>query len=177
MATLNPLMLGDLGDDSPRRSDPPSTEAARAEPAGKVDAAATAGLIDEAVLLVRQLRSAAETVAGEGTLSGERRNLLWELERIGPQTVPQLARSRAVTRQHVQVLANGLEEEGYVEFIANPAHRRSRLVRLTASGAERLVEMRRREAELLSGMRTAASTEQVERAVEVLRSVREALAV
>jgi DNA-binding MarR family transcriptional regulator len=163
MATYNPLMLGDLGDDSPRRAHAPSTEATPAGPAGEVDAAAIAGLIDEAVLLVRQLRSAAGTVPGEVTVSGERRNLLWELERGGPQTVPQLARSRAVTRQHVQVLANSLEEEGHVEFSANPAHRRSRLVRLTTSGAERLAELRRREAELLNGMKTGASTEKVER--------------
>ncbi len=52
----------------------------------------------------------------------------------GPQTVPQLARIRPVSRQHIQKIANEAEAEGLIEFIDNPAHKRSRLIQLTERG-------------------------------------------
>ncbi len=143
---------------------------------GRPEAAIVGDLIDETVLLFRRLRSVAEALHGDGGLSGGRRDVLRELKRRGPQTVPQLARSRAVTRQHVQALVNPLEEQGHVEFIDNPAHRRSRLVGLTGSGEEYLDEMQRRESGLLSALNVGASTERVDRAVQVVRLVRKALA-
>jgi len=176
MATLNPLMLGDLGVGSPQAAGKPGAERARIDVAGAPDAAVVGQMIDETVLLFRRLRSVAEALHGEGTLSGGRRNVLRELKRSGPQTVPQMARSRAVTRQHVQALVNPLDEQGFVEFVDNPAHRRSRLVRLTHSGEGYLDRMQSREADLLSALNVGASTERVESAVEVMRLVREALA-
>ena len=170
-------MLGDLGVRPPEVAASPGAESTRTAVADGPDAAAVGALIDEVVQLFRQLRSVAEAVHGDGTLSGGRRNVLRELERSGPQTVPQLARSRAVTRQHVQAMVNPLEEQGYVEFVDNPAHRRSRLVRLTLSGAEYLADVQRRETDLLSALEIGVSTERVKRAAEVLRQVRDALAV
>jgi len=60
--------------------------------------------------------------------------MLRSLALEGPQTVPQLARARPVTRQHIQVLADDMAAEGLVEFAPNPAHKRSKLVRMTAKG-------------------------------------------
>jgi DNA-binding MarR family transcriptional regulator len=94
---------------------------------------------------------------------------------MGPQTVPQLARERSVTRQHVQALVNPLVEAGYVELLDNPAHRRSRLVGLTESGRELVTGMDCRESEALSALGVAAPGEELRRAAEVLRSVRESL--
>ncbi len=173
--TLNPLMLGDLGTSTPA-ADKAGPALLRTRTAGGPDADVVGEMIDETVLLFRRLRSVTEALHGDGTLSGGRRNVLRELERSGPQTVPQLARSRAVTRQHVQALVNPLEEQGYIEFIDNPAHRRSRLVRLTPSGVKYLDRMQRREADLLSAVNVGVSTERVESAVEVVRLVRDALA-
>ena len=65
----------------------------------------------------------------------------------GPQTVPQMARVRPVTRQHIQGLVNPLLEYGYVEYIDNPAHKRSKLVSPTASGVTIFRAMRSREDE------------------------------
>jgi len=169
-------MLGDLGADPPEAAGKPGAKPARTGAAGGPDSAVVGELIDETVLLSRQVRSLAEALHGVGALSGGRRNVLRELKRSGQQTVPQLARSRAVTRQHVQALVNALEEQGYVEFVDNPAHRRSRLVRLTSSGEGLLDVMQRREAGLLSALNIEASTERVDRAVQVMRLVREALA-
>lgn len=77
--------------------------------------------------------------AGEtiGAVSGSGAGT-WGLMRTlgteGPRTVPQIARSRPVARQHIQRMVNELAEQGLVELIDNPAHRRSKLVRLTAKG-------------------------------------------
>ena len=60
--------------------------------------------------------------------------VLHSLVAEGPQTVPQLARTRPVSRQHIQKIANELMEAGLIESVPNPAHRRSRLLAITASG-------------------------------------------
>src|SRR5215469_11125409 len=59
----------------------------------------------------------------------------------GPLTVPQIAKMRPVSRQRMQRLADELAAEGLVEFIGNPQHRRSKLVRLTAKGDARYREL------------------------------------
>ena len=58
------------------------------------------------------------------------------LERLndGPQTVPQIARSLWLPRQVVQRLADTAAGLGYVRYVPNPAHRRSKLAELTDPG-------------------------------------------
>jgi DNA-binding MarR family transcriptional regulator len=59
----------------------------------------------------------------------------------GPLTVPQIAQMRPTSRQRMQRLADELAAEGLVEFIENPRHRRSKLVRLTRRGDARYREL------------------------------------
>ena len=59
------------------------------------------------------------------------------LAMLGPLTVPQIAQMRPTSRQRMQRLADELAAEGLVEFIDNPKHRRSQLVRLTRKGDAR----------------------------------------
>src|SRR5436305_9423380 len=56
---------------------------------------------------------------------------------LGPLTVPQIAGMRPTSRQRMQRLADELAAEGLVEFVDNPHHRRSKLVRLTRKGDAR----------------------------------------
>jgi DNA-binding MarR family transcriptional regulator len=56
---------------------------------------------------------------------------------LGPLTVPQIAQMRPTSRQRMQRLADELAAEGLVEFVENPKHLRSKLVRLTPGGAAR----------------------------------------
>src|SRR6476659_3460153 len=56
---------------------------------------------------------------------------------LGPLTVPQIARMRPTSRQRMQRLADELAAAGLVEFIDNPKHLRSKLVRLTRKGDAR----------------------------------------
>jgi len=51
-----------------------------------------------------------------------------------PLTVAGIARSMGITRQSVQRLADILAEEGLVEYLPNPSHRRAKLVRATEAG-------------------------------------------
>src|SRR5919201_6803895 len=60
---------------------------------------------------------------------------------LGPLTVPQIAEMRPTSRQRMQRLADELAGEGLVEFVDNPKHRRSKLVRLTRKGEVRYREM------------------------------------
>jgi DNA-binding MarR family transcriptional regulator len=60
----------------------------------------------------------------------------------GPQTVPELARARPVSRQHCQTIANGLVEQGLAEFVDNPRHKKSKLLRITKKGRARYEAMR-----------------------------------
>ncbi len=183
MGDFGPLTLGQLRSPTGLPRSAPGSPArpaggeGRAEPldAG-ASAAALAALIEEAALLFRRLGAAKREIHGQGVPSGERRKVLKELARAGPRTVPQLAREWSVTRQHVQALVNRLTEQGYVELIDNPAHKRSHLVRLTPAGKEQVDEMNRREARLLSGLRTGVSEAETRSAAAVVRAVREAFA-
>jgi len=68
--------------------------------------------------------------------------VLHSLVSEGPQTVPQLARARPVSRQHIQQIANELMAAGFIESLPNPAHRRSRLLAITASGRAEYLRVR-----------------------------------
>ncbi len=130
-------------------------------------------LIDETVRLYRRLNQVAEQVHNQGEMSGGLRGMLRCLKREGPQTVPQLARARDVSRQHIQMLVNRLEEEGYVVLVENPAHKRSPIVELTDRGRSTIEAMDRREERLLSGAETGVTDREMATAAETLRTIRQ----
>ncbi|QDT96475.1 MarR family winged helix-turn-helix transcriptional regulator [Gimesia aquarii] len=130
-------------------------------------------LIDETVLLFHRLRVVADELHGGGELAAGKRGVLKGLYEIGPQTVPQMARARPVSRQHIQSLVNPLVEEGYVEFIDNPHHRRSKLVQLTGTGRVFVEKMQLREAEVFQTLSAKFSESRLTQATRTLRSVRE----
>jgi DNA-binding MarR family transcriptional regulator len=69
-------------------------------------------------------------------------------------TVPQIARRYHVSRQHVQVTANRLLEEGLLRAHENPQHKRSPLLRLSQLGRDTFTEIRRNEDTLLDALYT-----------------------
>lgn len=89
----------------------------------------------------------------------------------GPQTVPHMARVRPVTRQHIQGLVNALLEAGLVEYVDNPAHKRSKLVSPTPAGIDRFKAMRAKENEAFRDAEIDATPEEIEAATKVLRSL------
>lgn len=151
---------------------PARASATSTSPVRGVDASALDALIGETTALFHRLKAVAEEVHRQGGVSAGRRGLLRSLAREGPRTVPQLARARPVSRQLVQSLVNGLLDDGYVESLPNPAHRRSHLLRLTTAGERFVTDMERRERELLSGLRMDVGRAELEAAAATLRSVR-----
>ncbi|MBL8192014.1 MAG: MarR family transcriptional regulator, partial [Acidobacteria bacterium] len=71
-------------------------------------------LINETVQLFHRLKIVADEVHQQGEMSGGLRSILRQLNKLGQQTVPQMARDRSVSRQNVQMLVNQLAENGYV---------------------------------------------------------------
>ncbi|HUR21018.1 MAG TPA: MarR family winged helix-turn-helix transcriptional regulator [Vicinamibacterales bacterium] len=131
-------------------------------------------LFNETVALYLRLSADAAAIHAAGTLSGPRRTLLSALQ-AGPQTVSHLARSRAQTRQRLQPIVNALVRDGLVEAIPNPMHKRSPLMRLTASGQEYVRDMLEKEGALLARLRPRSSATELLDAAAVLHDARETL--
>jgi DNA-binding MarR family transcriptional regulator len=132
-------------------------------------------VIEEAVALHLRANAAVEQLHQRPALTNACRGVLRDLARLGPRTVPQLARRRECSRQHVQVLVNRLVADGMAELIHNPDHRRSPLVSLTGAGRDALEAMRQREAELIDELPVESAIEDLQRAADVLRELRRLL--
>jgi DNA-binding MarR family transcriptional regulator len=88
---------------------------------------------------------------------------------IGPLTVPQIAQMRPTSRQRMQRLADELAAEGLVEFIDNPRHRRSKLVRLTSKGDARYRELSGRLLAIASTMGADFGEADIRKTTEIVR--------
>lgn len=88
---------------------------------------------------------------------------------LGPLTVPQIARMRPTSRQRMQRLADELAAERLVEFIDNPKHRRSKLVRLTRKGIARYRQMDARLLEIVSTMGADLGEADIRKSIDVMR--------
>jgi DNA-binding MarR family transcriptional regulator len=90
---------------------------------------------------------------------------------LGPLTVPQIAQMRPTSRQRMQRLANELAASRLVEFIDNPKHRRSKLVRLTPRGVASYRELDARLHAIASQLGVGVSDEDICRATEIVRQL------
>lgn len=88
-----------------------------------------------------RLEAITQATAGFAHAGGEF-GVLRTLVKDGAATVPDLARTRPVSRQHCQVIVNSLFEQGLVEFVDNPRHKKSKLVRATRRGRSRFDAMK-----------------------------------
>jgi DNA-binding MarR family transcriptional regulator len=90
---------------------------------------------------------------------------------LGPLTVPQIAQMRPTSRQRMQRLADELAAEGLVEFIDNPKHRRSKLVRLTPKGEAHYRELDARLLSIASTLGDALSEADIRKTTEIVRQL------
>ncbi len=133
------------------------------------------GLLDEVRLLWHAMGRSGERLHRKEAVTMGMRGVLEFLALRGPATVPQVARSRGVTRQHIQALVDALAGRGLVSLEANPAHRRSALVELAGPGRKAIERMRDRERRFFDGIDMGRKPDEIRRAAETLRSVRQAL--
>ena len=88
---------------------------------------------------------------------------------LGPLTVPQIALMRPTSRQRMQRLADELAADGLVEFIENPKHQRSKLVRLTPKGNARYHEFNARFLSIASTVGVPLSEADIRKTIEIVR--------
>ena len=133
-------------------------------------------LVDVVVELARaffKMRAAGQRIGAVTASRGGLWGLLRSLKAEGPQTVPQIARARPVARQHIQKLANEMAADGLVAFIDNPAHKRSKLLRLTPRGEARYGELSERLRDLCERMALDIGEEDLRITASVLRRLSE----
>lgn len=143
--------------------------AARASPAALLE------LSVAVIELYFRLEAATQAIAGFAQAGGE-----WGIMRMlvleGDQTVPDMARSRPVSRQHCQTIVNRLLGQGFVELVDNPRHKKSRLVRITAPGRARFQAMTEQFLAAEAMFTPHFADEEITAATDVLRRARALLA-
>lgn len=87
------------------------------------------------------------------------------------KSVPQMARERSVSRQHIQILTNTLAEKALVGMKSNPDHKRSPLIHLTNDGEELFRAMRLKERNVLEAMGGLASERDLKKTIDTLQTL------
>jgi DNA-binding MarR family transcriptional regulator len=103
------------------------------------------------------------------------RNVLDQLRRDGDRTVPQLARAQELSRQYTQRMVDRARADGHVELVDNPAHLRSRLVRLTGRGRDAIDGVLGRELSLLERVGGDLTAAELDGTLRVLHHMDQAL--
>jgi DNA-binding MarR family transcriptional regulator len=141
------------------------------DPIGDSKAEAVAELMLELAqcfFKIRALGQKAGFITGWG---GGAFGFMRSLSLLGPLTVPQIAEMRPTSRQRMQRLANELAAEGLVEFIDNPKHRRSKLVRLTQKGDARYRELNARLLSIASTMGADLGEADIHKTITIVRQL------
>lgn len=126
-------------------------------------------------MLFHALKEWAETLHSGLDVSVAMRGVLELILLGGPATVPDMARARGVSRQHIQQQVDALLERGLLERKDNPAHKRSSLIALTDKGRALIQNLRADELNALSRLQVGVSDNAVAEAAQVLSSWRAAL--
>ena len=132
-------------------------------------------LITETVALFRGLRATGDAMHREIGVTSSMRGVLNTLVQHGPKTVPQLARMRPVSRQHIQKVVNSLLDEGLVQYTENPDHKRSKLVQLTTKGTDVVRAMSRRERRILGRLAIEIGSNRLRETAQTLHHLRRLL--
>jgi len=132
-------------------------------------------LLNEVRLLYHRFVQVGEQLHEDEPVTLGMRGVLEFLLRNGLTTVPDIARSRAVTRQHIQTLVNALLEQDLVVLEDNPLHKRSSFVTLTTEGERIMRRMRKREGQLYRATEFGVKRNELKTAARTLEHVRDAL--
>ncbi|MEU3948980.1 MarR family winged helix-turn-helix transcriptional regulator [Streptomyces sp. NPDC029526] len=157
---------------TPDSPSPSGTGPAPVPPSAPLPPDQLAGRLTEVFDLVgplyRRVHRKVELTAPLEGLSVGVRAVLDLLYKHGPMTVPQLGRAQDLSRQFVQRMVNDAAVQGLVDTAPNPAHRRSRLIRLTATGTAAIEAVHAREHAALRGVGGDLTAEDVDACLRVL---------
>src|SRR5215207_8948092 len=135
------------------------------------EAEAIAELLLEVAQCFFRLRAVGQKTGLITSWGGGAFGFMRSLALLGPLTVPQIAQMRPTSRQRMQRLADELAADGLVEFIDNPKHRRSKLVRLTRKGDARYRKMSAQFLSIASTMGINLSEAEIRRTTEIVRQL------
>ncbi|WP_203187078.1 MarR family winged helix-turn-helix transcriptional regulator [Streptomyces pratensis] len=118
--------------------------------------------------------SVAEELAGPVGLTAARWQVLGAVL-AEPLPVSGIARAMGITRQSVQRIADLLVDRGFAEYVANPSHRRAKLLRPTAEGRAAVSRMDPAHAEFAERLAGELGEEEFARTVQVLERLSAAM--
>ena len=126
-------------------------------------------------LCFNRLKGIADDMHHDLGVNASRRAVMEVLAVDGPRPVPEIASSRGVSRQHIQVNVDALARAGHVETRENPAHKRSPLIRLTKQGSATFKKIRQREEATIEQLACSLAPETIETVATALNSLEEQL--
>ncbi|WP_282605368.1 MarR family winged helix-turn-helix transcriptional regulator [Pelagibius sp. Alg239-R121] len=126
-------------------------------------------------LCFNQLKALGDVLHHDLGVTASMRAVMESLAETGAQTVPQIARSKEVSRQHIQIIVDDLIELGIVDLQANPQHKRSHLVVLTVQGRAIYEDMRNREKAVLKRLGSTLAPEALDALSSALAQLNERL--
>jgi DNA-binding MarR family transcriptional regulator len=133
------------------------------------------GVIRQIRLGFNQLRALGDALHQDLGITASMRAVMESLAEDGEQTVPQIARRKSVSRQHIQVNVDALLKVSIVVLRHNPAHRRSPVIAMTKRGQSAFKEMRRREKGILNCLAKEFAVNELEQALKVLARLNDTL--
>jgi DNA-binding MarR family transcriptional regulator len=142
-----------------------------ASPTADNKAEATAGLMLDVAQCFFRIRALGQKTGLITSWGGGAFGFIRSLALLGPLTVPQIAEMRPTSRQRMQRLADELAAEGLVEFIDNPKHRRSKLVRLTRKGDSRYRELNKSLLSIASTLAVSVSEADIRKAITIVQKL------
>lgn len=136
----------------------------------------------EMTALIREIRTAfnrlkaiAEALHADLEVNPSMRAVLQALVSKAPQTVPEIAKERGVSRQHVQKVMNVLLEGGLVRTENNPDHKRSDFYHPTPRGEGVFAEIQTRELEPMEKLADALPEREIIAATQLLAQLNETI--
>jgi DNA-binding MarR family transcriptional regulator len=129
-------------------------------------------LVDEVRRTHNTLTEVIDDLHADTAVSARLRAVLEYVDRHGPAAVPDIARARRVSRQHIQTTVNELLDRSLVAYEPNPQHRRSHLVVLTPSGAGMIATLQAHERQALEPLVQGLDPDAIAMATATLRSLR-----
>lgn len=127
----------------------------------KTEAEKLYAVIRDIRLCFNLLRARADEMHRDLGVNASMRAVMESVAGGGEKTVPDIARSRGVSRQHIQVIVNALTEANLIETRDNPDDKRTFLVSLTGHGQTVFGEIQKREAVELKRLSEVFSTDEL----------------
>ncbi len=121
--------------------------------------------------LFQQLRAVSDELHEDIDATASQRAVLEFLDQYNSQTVPQIARERSVSRQHIQAIVNELLARGLVETVDNPTHKRSSFIQLTSSGKRLFKSIKEREIKLLEMIEKQFTSTELQTTTQTLGAI------